>query len=502
VSNFNDDDMWGEVDTPDTDAATAVAGTELQAVVNDRYDQADWQDALTQPDLHAMARSIDIAHPSGEDFLRDLFWLFTKGDPTVRPAADMDPMRIPNRQVVDQFRGYPEVDNLRAHTVASPFNAVTAMLSMDTEIRKALTEVDKIRDQQSRDLAQAIADGKPEDEVAALRAATEAAGTAAAIAASRGLVAGASNVEAQITEDGELFGGFGVEGGDLQRMSFEERRQLTGRLRGNRMAKFARLIGSFKAEAQAQIRKRADSEPSEITGVELGDDLNRLTAGELANLAVPELEILFFQRYVERSLLVYEVRGNDRQGRGPMVLCVDESGSMSEQLGGVTREAWSKALSLALVAVAHRQNRGVVYVGWSSDRDGPVTTVIDLSKPDVDRVIEMTEHFFNGGTHYEQPLEMALKLATDHFDATAQGRADIIFITDDAYTSKKLDPFWVRDFNESRALASVAVHGILIGSEQSGAMAQVCDTVRPITGVIAGREIEPVANMFSELMKP
>jgi uncharacterized protein with von Willebrand factor type A (vWA) domain len=389
--------------------------------------------------------------------------------------------------------------------VASPFNAVTAMLSMDSEIQAALEAMRKAQDQ-AKELAQAEADGTPGDEVAALRAATEAAGTAVAITAAKDLVTGAGKVEAEITEDAELMGGFGVDAGDQQHMSYSERKQLTKRLRSNRMAKFAKLIGSFRAEAQAQMRKQADSAPSEITGVELGDDLNRLTAGELVNLAVPELEILFFQRYVERALLVYKVDGNDRQGRGPMVLCVDESGSMSEALGGVTREAWSKALCLALVDVARRQNRGVVYIGWSTTSAGaggqPVQHVIDLSKPDVEATIRMTEHFFNGGTHFEQPLTSALKIASEHFSLTSEGRADIVFVTDDQYGEKKMDPFWVRDFNDERKRVSVAVHGILIGSAQSGAMAQVCDTVRPITGVIAGGEIEPVATMFSELMKP
>ncbi len=499
---WNDDDAWEEV-TPEN-AATPVGGTETQAVVNDRYDQADWSDALTQPDLNALHQSIDVAYPGGSELLRDLFWLFTKGDPQVRDAGEMAAEHIAQRQLVQQFKDYPEVANLRAHTVAQPFNAVTAMLSMDTEIRAALDAMQRAQEQ-AKELAQAEAaagNGQPGGDVDALRASTEAAGKAAAIAASQGLVAGAEAVTERITEDGELMAGFGVSGGDQQQMGFGERQALTKRLRRSRMAAFAKLIGQFKAEAQAQMRKQADSVPSEITGVELGDDLSRLTAGELLNLTMPELELEFLTRYVERTLLVYKVTGNDREGRGPMILAVDESGSMNSArhlLGGVTREAWSKALALALVHVAQQQNRGVVYIGWASEDQ---QHVIDLSKPDVNQVIKMTEHFFNGGTHYERPLRMALQLATDHFDARSEGRADIVFITDDAYDAKKLDPFWVRDFNDERKRVSVAVHGILIGSDQSGAMAQVCDTVRPITGVIAGNEIEPVAGMFQELMKP
>lgn len=490
MSDGFEDDEWGEVDA----SPPTLAGDEQQAVHNDRYDEAAWQDAMVLPGLHGMVRRFGRDYDFAEPFLKDLYWLFIKGDPTVRDAAEMAPLFVPNRQLISEFAAYPELHNLRAHTVADPFNTVTAMESMGTEIEAAFKAMQQAR-QRADEHEQAVADCVDDEQVAALRAANEASATATAIRAGSGFRAAATQAEADATEEAELSAGFGVGAGQLQSLPFAERKALMQRLKGNRLAKFAKLIGQFKAEADAQWRRRVDSAPSEIAGVELGDDLTRLSSAEMLNLAVPQLRLDWMRRYLDRSLLVWRLEGNERQGRGPLVVAVDESGTMTSAFGGVTREAWSKALVLALVDVARRQRRQVVYIGWAGRSDSMFVRRIE----GLDDVIAVTEHFINGGTFYEGALSAALGVAVSAFDATSEGRADIVFMSDDSYRS--LPESFVEDFNAQRARASVAVHGILIGSEDSGAMRQVCDTLRPITGVIVGQEVAPVASMFSELMK-
>jgi uncharacterized protein with von Willebrand factor type A (vWA) domain len=73
----------------------------------------------------------------------------------------------------------------------------------------------------------------------------------------------------------------------------------------------------------------------------------------------------FKRRFVEGQLLEYAVRGEDKAGRGPMVVCIDGSGSMAG-----AKELWAKAVTLALADIARlerRQCRAIIFSGGHSD---------------------------------------------------------------------------------------------------------------------------------------
>ena len=85
----------------------------------------------------------------------------------------------------------------------------------------------------------------------------------------------------------------------------------------------------------------------------------------------------------------------------------------------------------------------------------------------------MTEHFFGGGTNYEKPLQMALDIMEERFDALGKARPDIVFITDDAYGS--MDPDFMHEWNRVKDKTSLKCYGIAIGCDSSGALAAVSD---------------------------
>ena len=95
----------------------------------------------------------------------------------------------------------------------------------------------------------------------------------------------------------------------------------------------------------------------------------------------------------------------------------------------------------------------------------------------------MTEHFFSGGTHYEKPLRMALQIIEEQFDTEAKGRPDIVFITDDAYTT--IEPSFLAEWNRVKAKASIMCYGISLGCDMSGALQAVADNVRSVTALVA-----------------
>jgi hypothetical protein len=58
-------------------------------------------------------------------------------------------------------------------------------------------------------------------------------------------------------------------------------------------------------------------------------------------LADPDLEDLFYLRFAERGLMQYDMVGYEPQGQGPIIIAIDESGSMTTDYGGMTGEVWS-----------------------------------------------------------------------------------------------------------------------------------------------------------------
>ncbi len=78
----------------------------------------------------------------------------------------------------------------------------------------------------------------------------------------------------------------------------------------------------------------------ELAGATMGNNISLLLPSEIQKLALPALRPLFYLQYIERTLLEYEVKGKSEQERGPLVLCIDVSGSM-EAGGNAGPRRWS-----------------------------------------------------------------------------------------------------------------------------------------------------------------
>lgn len=95
----------------------------------------------------------------------------------------------------------------------------------------------------------------------------------------------------------------------------------------------------------------------EIHTVGIGNDLSRVLPAELVQLRHPLMKGEFKPRFIEGKLMQYELKGTEKQGKGPIIVCCDNSGSMSGD-----REVWSKAVALALLEVATMQKRAFVCI--------------------------------------------------------------------------------------------------------------------------------------------
>jgi len=210
-------------------------------------------------------------------------------------------------------------------------------------------------------------------------------------------------------------------GGEL-RVSPAEKMALAQKIALNaKLKQIAVVAGRLQQTAQRKRRSQALNAFGEITTIELGDNLSRLLPSELQKLSAPDLFPLFALLYYDRSLLQYKTRGKEKQCKGPLVACLDSSGSMD----GLP-DIWAKAVTAVLGQIARRERRHLRVIHFATR----VCRVDDFPPHhhDFSRLLESMLAFYNGGGTAWEP---ALLSATECIEQQQQFKgADIVMITD------------------------------------------------------------------------
>ena len=241
------------------------------------------------------------------------------------------------------------------------------------------------------------------------------------IAARKALQAAISEVE----ETSQVAGAFGCGKGPGQDSytSAEQKARLANYIRNNdKLRKIAELAGRFQAEAAKVQANKKHPGPDELSDVELGSALGRMLPSEAMALMDPDLEVLFFQKFTESKLMQYYLEAVEKKARGPIVVCIDNSGSMAGP-----KEFWSKAIALALcnIAVATRRVFQILHFNTGVAR----ADTFDPDSMDPERLIESCAFFAGGGTDFAPVLRQAFAEIKDSAIKDLR-QADIIFITD------------------------------------------------------------------------
>lgn len=180
----------------------------------------------------------------------------------------------------------------------------------------------------------------------------------------------------------------------------------------------ARLAGRMLGQLRKAKANKVTAAPEEIYDIELGSDVGRLLPSELVHLGEPT-EVILLDALAGGKALQYAMKGSDEAGKGPLVIALDESGSMHN-----TRGVWAKAAAVALIRTAWQDDRVCAVVHWSSS----VSTRI-LRPGDGAGLLAVLKHWLGGGNE----CQLALDNAADLVD-TLQGKgdrgADVILVTD------------------------------------------------------------------------
>ena len=205
-----------------------------------------------------------------------------------------------------------------------------------------------------------------------------------------------------------------------------------------------------------EVIKRLKQRPlpgrGEITGIKTGRDLEDMIPSEMLYLSDKELEPLFLLRYAEGQILQYEKKYIEPSS---IYVVIDKSGSM-----GGDRIMWAKAVALALLLVARREQRDY-FVRFFDENPYPVQYLArnfnknlasNFNKKDFIKIFTYIASVqAGGGTSISAALEAAYR---DIMSRRYKGISDVILITDGE------DTFDVNSMNELKRKAKARLHSI------------------------------------------
>lgn len=252
-------------------------------------------------------------------------------------------------------------------------------------------------------------------------------------------------------------------------------RQLAQVIRKSRIIKeLNNTLGRKEADGQRRylaVRGRVPvalwrpASHSDIVGITEGDNLNALLPVEYCYLAEPALEPVFYRRYAEKKLAVFDsvsrqverADASSRYGRemqkhrrqGPFVVCVDTSGSMAGE-----REVFSKAIVLALALMADRLRRPCRIVFFSDQ-----TETVDLENlyDDLPALEDFLCRTFHGGSDMGCAMrDSVAALMREDFRY-----ADLLWVSD--FEMEPLSPVWVQYVDELRQ-RGMRLYAVAFGS--------------------------------------
>ena len=217
---------------------------------------------------------------------------------------------------------------------------------------------------------------------------------------------------------------------------------------------------------------------SEIKGVHFSDDLSNLLPSEIALLSIPETEVLFAKKFVEKKLLTFyyedkyrvekeipemvEKKMWKKSKKGPIIACVDTSGSMA----GVP-EIVAKTIILALLRIAIRDDRDCYLISFST---GIQTIDISDIGQNMEKLIAFLQMGFHGGTDATPALIESLRMLNEE----KYEKADVVMISD--FIMGNI-PEAIKKNMEDQKKNKTKFHSIVISSQANPNVIKIFDNV-------------------------
>jgi uncharacterized protein with von Willebrand factor type A (vWA) domain len=490
-------------------------------IEHDAYDRRVWEHLRSEaPSLRELESAGSNLLPHFGSLLQDIFCLLFKYNTKYHADAEVLPSALLNRNFLHAIHNGGQYEFLREQTLLNEAHAGLSTLILGERLLTLVREEKFLTRRDMRDLwdiqkqeeivSQKIeiydnADTIPDDQLSeegkkALQKAKEKMGGEVQGAeallrhktnqlkedlkqiesqATQRMQAEAIKVAQQLEDATEEAETWGNTIGTGQKSPPGQKLELGRRLAGNeKLKKLARMVGRMKFHAQGLRKKVFERSSEELLEVEQGDALHRLLPHEMLSLHHPVLRKDFYRRFLDQELIQYSLRGVEEKGKGPMIVCLDGSSSMSGD-----KEIWSKAVTLTLLEIARKQRRLFRSICFSS-AETPLQ-VLDMNPRDryeveTKTIMDLAEYFPGGGTDFQKPLDAAL----DCLRQVRFKKGDIIFITDGEC---QVDPQWAEAFRKEKEQLGFSLFSILIdmGPASSSTLKEFSDrisTIKQLTG--------------------
>jgi uncharacterized protein with von Willebrand factor type A (vWA) domain len=220
------------------------------------------------------------------------------------------------------------------------------------------------------------------------------------------------------------------------------------------LQELAELLGWARRMVRAEWRKSPRGR-TELTGYRKQALVpSRMATAEMARMVSPAAAIRqdWQRRAVDNAIMHRQYEGESQEGRGPLVMVRDESGSMEG-----APHALAVALEWALLEIARRDGRPFVCIPFSGAGQSEIWRAPEAGKPDMESLLHHLGHFYGGGTEPYNPLAAAL----DVIEADDL-KADVLLLTDADFASPPAD--FMERLDEVRSGRPVKMVSVVIGA--------------------------------------
>lgn len=207
------------------------------------------------------------------------------------------------------------------------------------------------------------------------------------------------------------------------------------------LGKQSRAQSTFEKELRDKVVIKSEWKPKnayrgEISGIKYSNDISCVLPSELALLRNPATKKLFQLKFAQKQLLSYNYRTKDeikkeiteqeeitvekKDPKGPIIVCVDTSGSMHG-----TPENIAKTVTFALSKIAIEEERKCYLISFSTGIE-----TLDLSDfsdgKSISKLVSFLQKSFNGGTDATPALNHSIEM----LQKDGYKNADVLMISD------------------------------------------------------------------------
>ena len=237
------------------------------------------------------------------------------------------------------------------------------------------------------------------------------------------------------------------------------------------LGKQTRAQSLFEKEIRDKVVIKSEWHPKpayrgEIDGLRYSNDISSVLPSELALLKNTAAKKLFQLKFAQKQLLSYDYQRMEeeqeeskekdettiekKEPKGPIIICVDTSGSMHG-----TPENIAKTITFALSKIAIEEERKCYLISFSTSIE--TLDLTDFSANPIGRLVQFLRMSFHGGTDATPALKHAVKMLSEN----EWKNADVLMISD--FVMQTLDND-IKTQIESAQEDNTNFHSLVIGT--------------------------------------